>query len=285
MIKLYNDDCCKILPTITNESVDIVIADIPYGINIASWDVLHQNKNSALGGCTEHQFMHTSFKTRGKPLNGWSKADKNIPYEYENWCKTWAVELMRVTKEGSPILIFCGRRLQHRVAVALENCGFIIRDVLIWEKDRCNAKAQHINNVLNKRGIFDSKYCNYRLGNLAPFYEPIIFAMHPYSKTLTDCVINNDIGGFMGLNNTIPSNIIRIDTNKKNKYHETEKPVALIEYLIKLFSINENHTILDFTMGSGTTGVACLKLHRNFIGIEKDEYYFNIATERLFGTV
>ncbi|MCP3698964.1 MAG: site-specific DNA-methyltransferase, partial [Aliivibrio sp.] len=58
------------------------------------------------------------------------------------------------------------------------------------------------------------------------------------------------------------------------------KPVALMEYLIKTYT-NENETVLDFTMGSGTTGVACKNLNRKFIGIELDENYFNIAKERI----
>ena len=62
--------------------------------------------------------------------------------------------------------------------------------------------------------------------------------------------------------------------------HPTQKPIALMEYLIKTFT-NEGDTVLDFAMGSGTTGKACQNLNRNFIGIEKDLNYFNIASERL----
>lgn len=77
-----------------------------------------------------------------------------------------------------------------------------------------------------------------------------------------------------------PSSIIRIaNPNNKNR-HPTQKPVALIEYLIKTYT-NEVETVLDFTMGSGTTGVACANLNRDFIGIEMDEDYFKIATERI----
>ena len=65
----------------------------------------------------------------------------------------------------------------------------------------------------------------------------------------------------------------------KNKFHPTQKPVELLEYLIKTYS-NENDTVLDFTMGSGSTGVACLQTNRNFIGIELDTEYFKIAKER-----
>ena len=68
------------------------------------------------------------------------------------------------------------------------------------------------------------------------------------------------------------------------KYHPTQKPVSLMAYMIKTYT-NENDTVLDFCMGSGTTGVACIKTKRNFIGIEKDEKYFNIAKERLKRTI
>jgi len=69
-------------------------------------------------------------------------------------------------------------------------------------------------------------------------------------------------------------------TRDKNKIHPTQKPVALMEYLIKTYT-NENETVLDFTMGGGSTGVACLNTKRSFIGIELDEEYFNIAKTRI----
>ena len=71
--------------------------------------------------------------------------------------------------------------------------------------------------------------------------------------------------------------------NKKTKLHPTQKPVALLEYLIKTYT-NENETVLDNCMGSGSTGVACINTNRNFIGIELDENYFNIAKERINNT-
>lgn len=78
-----------------------------------------------------------------------------------------------------------------------------------------------------------------------------------------------------------PKNIIEVsNANQKEKQHPTTKPVALMEYLIKTYT-NENEAVLDFTMGSGSTGVACVNTNRNFIGIEKDENYFNIAANRI----
>jgi site-specific DNA-methyltransferase (adenine-specific) len=80
-----------------------------------------------------------------------------------------------------------------------------------------------------------------------------------------------------------PRSIQQFKSDKrKANYHPTQKPVALMEYLIKTYT-NEGDTVLDFTMGSGTTGVACVNTGRNFIGFELDEKYFEIATNRIFG--
>jgi len=70
------------------------------------------------------------------------------------------------------------------------------------------------------------------------------------------------------------------ECNQLNRVHPTQKPVTLFEYLIKTYT-NEGETVLDNCMGSGTTGVACKNLNRNFIGIELDEGYFKIAKERI----
>ena len=83
-----------------------------------------------------------------------------------------------------------------------------------------------------------------------------------------------------------PSNILTYnkaskECNNVNRVHPTQKPVDLLEYLIKTYT-NENEIVLDFTMGSGSTGVACMNTNRKFIGIELDEGYFNITIERIF---
>ena len=87
------------------------------------------------------------------------------------------------------------------------------------------------------------------------------------------------------IKNKYPTNLIRFNSktkecNSRKRVHPTQKPVDLLEYLIKTYT-NEGDLILDFTMGSGSTGVACLNTNRRFIGIELDENYFNIAKERL----
>jgi site-specific DNA-methyltransferase (adenine-specific) len=77
-----------------------------------------------------------------------------------------------------------------------------------------------------------------------------------------------------------PITLIEFDKIRKGALHPTQKPVELMEYLIKTYT-NENETVLDFTMGSGSTGVAAKNLNRNFIGIEQDQKYFNIAEQRI----
>lgn len=81
-----------------------------------------------------------------------------------------------------------------------------------------------------------------------------------------------------------PSNILEIpavaSNSKEKASHPTQKPVALMEYLIKTYT-NENETVLDFTFGSGTTGVACMNTNRKFIGVERDDNYFDIGSKRI----
>jgi len=82
-------------------------------------------------------------------------------------------------------------------------------------------------------------------------------------------------------NEKYPKSIIEeSNADQRNKLHPTQKPVALLEYLIKTYTL-ENETVLDNTMGSGSTGVACINTNRNFIGIEKDAEYFKIAKKRI----
>ena len=77
-----------------------------------------------------------------------------------------------------------------------------------------------------------------------------------------------------------PVNVLKFNRELSNRYHPTQKPIDLLEYLIKTYT-NENELVLDFTMGSGSTGVACMNTNRKFIGMELDENYFNIAKQRI----
>lgn len=114
-------------------------------------------------------------------------------------------------------------------------------------------------------------------------HEPI----HSYTKYIST-QNNTEIYGRMnkeisggGETDRFPRSVITFSSDKQTCYlHPTQKPVALLEYLVKTYS-NENDIILDNCMGSGSTGVACVNTNRNFIGIELDEKYFKIAEERI----
>ena len=229
-------------------------------------------------GTSPAQEKSKLFKSRGKPLNGWGEADRNIGKEFSDWCEKWLTECSRVLKPASPLLIMTGRQMQHRFTLAAESVGFVYKDYLVWDKMTAPFRAQNVGKVLEKRGV--EYEGNWRLGNLAPMHEPIIYCFKPYKQgtTVTDCFINEGVGCFDA--DILTSNILRIPSRVGGKVHETQKPVELFEILIRLVT-KEGHTVLDPFMGSGTTGVACINTGRKFIGIEMYEEYFNIASKRV----
>ena len=115
-------------------------------------------------------------------------------------------------------------------------------------------------------------------------YYPIMIDQKPRTgRTYSNGEANGikNYGDLRHYKQKYPKSILEIsNANQKNKQHPTQKPVALMEYLIKTYT-NENELVLDFTAGSFTTGVACLNTNRNFIGIELDEKYFEIGKNRL----
>ncbi|MBO5116502.1 MAG: site-specific DNA-methyltransferase, partial [Treponema sp.] len=144
-------DSIQLIKTLDTESVHLILSDIPYGINYDEWDVLHSNTNSALLGASPAQLKSSIFKSRGKPLNGWSEADKKISKEYYEWCLEWAPDWYRVLKPGSSCFIFAGRRMAHRCICALEDSGFIFKDMISWEKDAAAYRAQRVSCVFDRR--------------------------------------------------------------------------------------------------------------------------------------
>jgi len=278
--RLINGDCLEEMDKLIAEGVrvDAIICDPPYGIDYDEWDVLHSNTNRSLGGNSQSQIRSSGFQRRGKPINGWSKSDKHNGKEYEGWLQHILEKAFKLAREASPIILFTSRRLQHNACNALEKSGFIIKDILIWKKPKGRLKAQNVNNVLKKRGKAKPVYDDYRLGNLRPDYEPIIYAFKPYTKTITDCFLSDRLGCLYMPSDNYYSNILEYEIERG--CHPTQKSVKIMEHLVSVFTY-KHHTVLDFTMGSGTTGVSCKNTNRNFIGIELDKNYFEIAQKRI----
>ena len=279
-LQLLFGDCLERMKEIPSGSVDVCISDIPYGIDFDQWDITHKNNNSALLGQSPQNIKSSVFKRRGKPLNGWSQEDKERTKQFQEWCLTWLGEVYRVLKPCSPILILCGRQNQHRFTCAAEDVGFVFKDVITWNKGKAPFRAQKVSNIYEQRGLPIDYEGDWRLGNLSPHCEPIVYLFKPYKvgTTVTDQFIENKLGCFNA--DILMNNFLEISSLRKNSNHPTEKPVELMEKLLELVTV-EKATVLDMFMGSGSTGVACLNTNRKFIGVEMDENYFNIGVNRI----
>ncbi|MBJ9596420.1 site-specific DNA-methyltransferase [Citrobacter werkmanii] len=285
---LINADCISELKKLEDNSIDLILSDIPYGIGADDWDVLHKNTNTAyLGNSPAQKQAGSVFKRRGKPINGWSDADKKIPVEYYQWCQTWASEWLRVLKPGGTAFVFAGRRFAPRCIVALEDAGFNFRDMLSWIKPKATHRAQRLSIVYERRGMQDEslQWDGWRIGNLRPVFEPIIWCFKPYKHTIADNVLEHKLGAynqfaFEEITGHF-NNVLEIGMSpKEGGLHDAQKPVKLLETLISLVTI-PGQVVLDPFAGSGSTAIAALNLKRNFIMIEKDSNTFSIMNERL----
>lgn len=203
------------------------------------------------------------------------KWDSIIPFE-----PMWE-QLNRIIKPNGAICLFGSEPFSS--ALRMSNIKHFKYD-WYWNKIRgvghLNAKRQPMKSV-ETISVFYKKQC---------CYNP---QMRPRKKSRTSKnnnsqkVFGNCRNNFVGetLKEKYPVSLITFSKSdmKKNKFHSSQKPIDLLEYLIKTYT-NEGETVLDFTMGSGSTGVACLNTNRRFIGIELDEKYFNIAKNRIENT-
>lgn len=191
-------------------------------------------------------------------------------------------ELERVIKDSGAILLFGNEPFSSTLRVS--NLPLYRYD-WYWEKNSAsnffNMKNQPAKNTENISVFYKTK----------PTYNPQYEAGKGYSAVTGE--IKGEQQDYTAKKKTnlgndgtkyLPKCIIKnIKILQRNKIHQTQKPVELMEYLIKTYT-NEGETVLDFTMGSGTTGVAAKNLNRNFIGIEMDDGYFDISKDRIIGT-
>ena len=241
MIDLRKGDCLELMKDIPDKSIDAIIADLPYGTTACKWD-------SVL------------------PLD-------KLWREYNRIIKPKGAIVLTASQPFTTTLIGSNRK----------NFAF----AWVWDKkfgaNFVQAKRQPIKtheDIL----IFTN-------GGMQPNYYPQMIKRDkpikkggnkqseaiPIARTK-----NSKIFGESGkvYNEKYPTSIIQFDVRKGRGLHPTQKPIALMEYLIKTYT-NEGEVVLDNTMGSGTTGVACVNTNRNFIGMELDDKYFEIAKNRV----
>jgi DNA modification methylase len=233
MIRLFNNDCLKVLPTIPDKSIDLILTDPPYGTTSCKWDSV-------------------------------------IPFE-----PMWK-ELKRIIKDNGCIAVFGSEPFSS--ALRMSNIKQFKYD-WYWNKKipsgMAFAKYQPMRQ-LELISIFSKNKTNY--------YPQKILRDKPIKSggiKKSETAPHNLPKGFKKeYKYKNPINLIEFDKIRNGSVHPTQKPVALLEYLIKTYT-NENDTVLDFTMGSGSTGVACKNTNRKFIGIEMDKNYFDIAEKRI----
>ena len=268
----------------------LILSDIPYGIGAEDWDVLHDNKNSAyLGSSPGQKKAGAVFKKRGKPINGWSGADREIPKQYYEWCATWASEWLRVVKPGGSVFIFAGRRYSHRCIAALEDAGFSFKDMFAWVRQRAPHRAQRVSVVYERRGDAENahRWNGWRVGNLRPVFEPVLWFTKPYKigTTIVDNLLKEGVGAFNEeaflRYESSPDNILTSGfMSGETGYHPTQKPIKLMQALIEL-TTQEGHIVVDPFCGSGSTLIAAKSLGRRYVGFEANKEYALIAEDRL----
>ena len=202
------------------------------------------------------------------------KWDSVIPFE-----PMWE-QLKRITKKNGAIVMTASQPFTS--ALVMSNVKMFKYD-WVWRKPKgtghLNAKKMPMRDKEDIL-VFYSKPC---------LYKPQFTQGTPYKNKAGDpnksTSMTDSYGKYTNFRNDnegkrFPKQVLEVPVVGRGSVHPTQKPVALMEYLIKTYT-NEEDTVLDFTMGSGTTGVACVNTQRKFIGIELDETYFGIAQSRI----
>jgi len=198
------------------------------------------------------------------------KWDSVIPFE-----PMWE-QLHRIIKPNGAIVLF-----SKQPFTSVLNCSNIknFKQELIWKKNNVDNPMQAKRRFLNTLENISVFYIN------PPTYNPQGTVKCNINKNQNSGVLTNSNGvnkknRYVQTTKNYPKNILEFNITKSKNRHPTQKPVLLMEYLIKTYT-NEGEVVLDFTMGSGSTGVACVNTKRSFIGIEQDDKYFAIAQERI----
>lgn len=246
-IELIQGDCLEVMKNIPDKSIDMILCDLPY-----------------------------TFKGKKRvTANDWDlPIDDTVLWEqYE-----------RIIKDNGAIALFATNPF---ASYLISNHLSLYKYEWVWEKDNgsnfVHVKTQPFK-VHEYIIIFGKQATTYTKNGINMIYKPQFTFSKPYNIKRDGSDVTN-LAGFSGRTDTdnadgkrYPRSVQKV--NIERGLHPTQKPVALLEYLIKTYT-NENETVLDNCMGSGSTGVACKNTNRNFIGIELDKTYFNIAKERI----
>lgn len=244
MYKLLRGDCLELMKKIPDGSVDMILCDLPYGTTSCKWDIV-------------------------------------LPFD-----KLWE-QYNRIIKDTGAIVLFGTEPFSSYLR--LSNLKMYKYDWK-WIKSKVGNFLNCKNSPLKK---YEDVIC-FSKGTIANG-SPRLMQYYPQglieinaerndTRKKSDTTIGtrpNRSGSYVQKYTNYPNNLLQFDSEEG--LHPTQKPVELLEYLIKTYT-NEGEIVLDNCMGSGSTGVACVNTNRNFIGMELDESYFDIAKERIENT-
>jgi DNA modification methylase len=283
-----NADCFDVFPYIKDKSIDMILADLPFGTTKCSWDIplplndyveiKIKNKNVKMN---EKDFFYYSF------LNNKTLTDTQQYFKENKKLGLWT-HYKRIIKDNGAILLF-GQPPFDKI-LGTSNLK-MLRYEWIWEKTQATG---HLNAKEMPMKSHESVQVFYKH---LPTYNPIMTEGHirkvSSAKNRAACIVRrNDTDNIY--NNEYPEkvkdydsttryprDVIKFKTDKqKSTLHKTQKPVELLKYFIKTYT-NENDLVLDNVGGSFSTGIACDETNRNFIGIEMDQKIFDSGINRV----
>lgn len=291
--RIINDDCIVGLQQIADNTIDACLTDPPYNYEFAGhkWDA--EEIERRLKKASESKTILIKNMPYGSGLSGgtrnarwYAKYQKNLD-EYQEWCKRWGDEVYRVLKPGSFIAVFNSSRTIAHVQVALEKSGFFTKDILVWKKNAGIPKGLNFAKKLEKEGYSSEEWTGWHSA-LRNEWEAIVLLQKPLENNYLTTVKKYGVGllktegeGITGFMSNIITNIQR---DKKDNFnnHTTVKPVSIMRKLIQLTTPkNTNAVVLDPFMGSGTTAIAAIREHVNYLGFEVFESYCEIADRRI----
>ena len=285
--ELWHGDCLDLMKNIPDGSVDLVLADPPYGTM----------KSAALDGWKNQT---TEWDTAIDPLKIFEQISRVLRPNGKAVLFSQEPYTSRIITSAIPSLPFAYRAMWYKNVHAnalLAKQAMVSRyeDICIFSCSKGGGEvAEYMKSELEKSGLTVKKI-NELLGTstIASHYfcvgcQFVLPTKEKYEKLQTTGFwqrpydeLKEKIMPIFNLwqGGNSKSNVLEYKKDNDG-YHPTQKPVALLEDLIQTYS-NEGNTVLDFTMGSGSTGIACVNTNRRFIGIELDEGYFNIAKQRI----
>lgn len=296
--KIIWADALQLLAKIETDSIDVVLTDPPYFLDKLdnNWD--HRK--------VENQKNQYTIKS----LPAGMKFDREQGKRFYDWYLKISKETLRILKPGGFFFSFSSPRLYHRMASAIDDAGFEIRDAFIWLYTQNQAKAMSLNHFINKikademtKRQLRKKLQGWKTPQIKSCFEPIAMAQKPTGRTFLKNILEYKVGllntGVKIGDNMHPANVFSADfinqlidrtfliakptRKEKRDYndHKTVKPVTICEYLIKLSAFSKEAVILDPFVGSGTTAIAAKKLGKKYIGIDSNKKYVEIAKRRL----